>query len=92
MVGHGGVQADMVLEKELRVLYLYLKATGHWVYFEHRRETSKPIPTVTYFRQQGHIYSNKSTPPNSATLCELMGTNSIQYHRSAHASPLLLWQ
>ena len=34
LVGHGGVQADVVLEKELRVLYLELKVTGsglrHW--------------------------------------------------------------
>jgi hypothetical protein len=27
----------------------------------------KPTPTVTNFLQQGHIYFNKATPPNSAT-------------------------
>jgi hypothetical protein len=27
----------------------------------------RPIPTVTYFFQQGHTYSNETTPPNSAT-------------------------
>ena len=32
----------------------------------HRR-VSKPILTVTHFLQQGHIYSNEATPPNSAT-------------------------
>ena len=28
--------------------------------------TSKSTPTVTHFFQQGHTYSNKATPPNSA--------------------------
>ena len=32
-----------------------------------RRGDSKPTPTVTHFFQQGHTYSNKSIPPNSAT-------------------------
>ena len=32
-----------------------------------RRRISKPTPTVTHFHQQGHTYSNKSTPLNSAT-------------------------
>jgi hypothetical protein len=27
------------------------------------QETSKPTPTVTHFLQQGHTYSNKTTPP-----------------------------
>jgi hypothetical protein len=27
----------------------------------------KPTPTVTHLLQQGHTYSNKATPPNSAT-------------------------
>ena len=29
--------------------------------------SSMPMPTVTYFLWQGHTYSNKATPPNSAT-------------------------
>ena len=33
-----------------------------WAY-----ETSKPISTETHFLQKGHTYSNKATPPNSAT-------------------------
>ena len=44
MVGHGGMQADMVLEKELRILYLDPKVTGselrHWKKLEHRRPQS----------------------------------------------------
>jgi hypothetical protein len=28
--------------------------------------TSKPTPKVMHFLQQGHTYSNKATPPNSA--------------------------
>jgi hypothetical protein len=54
--------------EELRVLPLVLKAAR-------RRLASrqlglrvlKPTPTVTHFLQQGHIDSNKATPPNSAT-------------------------
>jgi hypothetical protein len=33
-----------------------------------RPRVSKSILIVTYFLKQGHIYSNKDTPPNSATL------------------------
>jgi hypothetical protein len=32
-----------------------------------RRWVLKPTPTMTYFLQQGHSYSNRITPPNSAT-------------------------
>ena len=46
VVGHGSVQADMVLEKELRVIYLDTQATGselrHWVWLEHIRPQSPP--------------------------------------------------
>jgi hypothetical protein len=31
-----------------------------------RKRVSK-LPKVTHFLQQGHTYSNKATPPNSAT-------------------------
>ena len=67
---HGGMQADTVLEKELRVLHLDPQAAERrlcatpgtaWVY-----ETSKSTPTVTYFLQQGNTYFNKAIPPNSA--------------------------
>jgi hypothetical protein len=55
---HGSVQAGMVQE-ELRVLHLRLKAA--------RMGDLKPIPTVTHLLQQGHTYSNRATPSNSAT-------------------------
>jgi len=42
---HGSVQADMVLEKELRVLYPNLQETG--------RDSHFPAP-ITYFLQQTH--------------------------------------
>ena len=59
------MQADMVLEKELRVLRLDLKqqevncvtGCGLSIY-----ETLKPASTVTPFLQQGHTYSNKVAP------------------------------
>ena len=43
---HGSMQADMVLEKELRVLHLDLKATRRRLTKAARRMVSKPIPTV----------------------------------------------
>jgi hypothetical protein len=66
---------------ELRAVHLDLKASrrrlssassqerdtlSHWVKLEHV-DVSKPAYTVTHFLQQGHTYSNKDTPPNSAT-------------------------
>ena len=51
---------EMVLEKELRVLHLNLKADRrelslpHWAELEHW-ELSKLAYTVTHFLQQGHI-------------------------------------
>ena len=33
MVGHGGVQANMVLEKGLRILHLDILATGSELYY-----------------------------------------------------------
>ena len=47
------MQADMVREKELRVLHLDLQATGSEQY---------PRPS-----SQGHTSSNKVTPSHSAT-------------------------
>ena len=72
MAQHGGVHADMVLEKELRVTHLDLQATesdcGVSIY-----ETSKSTSTVTQFLQQGYTYSNKAIPPNSVIPYEFMG-------------------
>ena len=53
---YGSMQADMVLEKELRVLHFDLKAV-EWVYEAYRiwaRETSKSIPTVSHYLQHGY--------------------------------------
>jgi hypothetical protein len=61
---HGSVQAGMVPGK-LRILYLHLKATRKTLTSTLHR-ASKPTPTVTHFLQQGHTYSNKATPPNTA--------------------------
>lgn len=69
MEEHGSMQAETVLESELRVLHLDLQAAEAtmtlgvaWV-----QETSKPTATVTHFPQQGQSYSKKATPSNSAT-------------------------
>jgi hypothetical protein len=56
---HGSVA--MVLDKELKVLYLDQPATGRelcWAF--------KPGRTMTHFLHQSHTYSNKATPINSA--------------------------
>lgn len=67
---HGSIQGGIVLEKELRVLHLHLKAgagdcvdTGHSLNIK----TSQPTFPLTHFLQHGHTYSNKAPPPNSAT-------------------------
>jgi hypothetical protein len=59
---YGGVQTDMVLEKELRVRHLDLKAAKvNWL------ELLRPqsLPPLTDFLQQSQAYS-KAMPPNSA--------------------------
>ena len=69
MMGHGGKQADMVLEKELRVekeLCLIPQAlgsglnTGPWIEIY---EFSKSAPTVTQFLKQGHTYFREVIMP-----------------------------
>jgi hypothetical protein len=55
-----------MVQEELRVLHLHLKAakTGFQAI---RTRVLKPTPTVTHFLQLGHTYSNKVISPNSAT-------------------------
>jgi hypothetical protein len=58
---YGSIQAGM-MQEELRVLHLHLKAArrltaSHVV----RRRVLLPIPTVAHLLQQGHTYSNKAT-------------------------------
>ena len=69
MMGHGGMQADTVLEKELRVLHLDMQATGSelrpWVSLEQRLPQS-PSLKVTNFFQLGHTHFSKVTPPSSS--------------------------
>jgi hypothetical protein len=90
MAGSITVQADMVLEKELRILYLYLRTFRRpifplacrrvsllkWVQLEHR--TSKSTFSVTHFLQQAHTYSNKATSLNNATF---YGSRYSNHHR-----------
>ena len=71
MMQHDGVQAGMVLEKELRFLHINPKATGSGLSIY---ETSKPSSTVTHFLQQGHTYSNKATIPNGVIPTSLSTT------------------
>lgn len=67
---HSCMQADMVLDKFLRVLHLDLKETrscmSHWEWLEHY-EASKPAFKVTHFLWQCHTYSNKAIPPKNIT-------------------------
>lgn len=69
VVRHGGVQTDVVLEMELRSYILTwrqqkvvcLTGCGMNIY-----ETSELASAVTHVLQQGHTYSNNTTPPKSA--------------------------
>jgi len=68
----GGVQADIVLEKEPGVLYLDQQTAGrerHWAWLEHWNLEAHP--SVTHFLQQGHTSDN-------ATFYEPMRTILIQ--------------
>ena len=59
-----GGMTVMVLEKELRVLHLHLKAVRRRL-ASSRKKLPLPTPTVTHFLQ-GHT-SHKATSPSSAT-------------------------
>jgi hypothetical protein len=63
---HGTFQAGIVQE-ELRVTHLFQRQKKKTVPTA-RRRVSRPTPPVTRFFQQGHTYSNKAIPLNSATL------------------------
>jgi hypothetical protein len=53
---HGSIQAGMVQE-ELRVLHLHLKAARRRLAFQAARmRVSKPIPKGTHLLQQGHTF------------------------------------
>jgi hypothetical protein len=62
------MQADLMLEKELRILYLDLK--GETVsHIEYSRSIGdlRATSTVTHFLQKGLTYFKKAIPPNSVT-------------------------
>jgi hypothetical protein len=69
------MQADLVLEKEPWVLHLDIKAARSLALLQAASErvpsalgrASEPTPMMMCFFQQGHIYSTKATPSNSAT-------------------------
>jgi hypothetical protein len=66
MVGNVGMQAEIVLEKELRVLYLDLQAARRDCDTLARLELLRPQSSpVTHFLQQGHTSS--STIPYDQT-------------------------
>jgi hypothetical protein len=53
---HGGIRADVVLERELRVLYLIWHRAGRvslWAWLEHLKSQSPPLMRP---------YSDKATP------------------------------
>jgi hypothetical protein len=56
--------SSAVSRQKLGVLHLHPKEAQSRLAW---RRVSKPTPTVTHSFQQGHTYSNKATPPNSAT-------------------------
>jgi hypothetical protein len=50
-----------MVQEELRVLHLHLKATRRRLTSQAaRRRVSKPKPTVTHLLHQGHTHSNKA--------------------------------
>jgi len=62
MVEHGGMQVDVMLERELRALHPGLQAAG-------RESDTGPGLSIWNLKAhpQWHTSSNKATPPNSAT-------------------------
>lgn len=86
---HGSTLAEMVLERQLRVLHIDPKAAGRDSDILARLEFLNPqsLPPVTYFFQQSHPYSNKTTDPKSATPSGPMGplhSNSCTMCPSSH--------
>ena len=69
MARHGGIQADMVLDTELRVLHLDPQATKKSVSYTGLSLSIGDLNTQTHsdtLPQQGHIYSHKMTFLNHA--------------------------
>jgi len=68
-----------MVQEELRVLYLHLKATRKTDFQAARRRVLKPTMTMTNFLQQNHTYSSKATPTPTKPylLAELLPGSSI---------------
>lgn len=68
---HGHMQADMVMEKELRVLQNDKQVAQTTVCqklnIDLAKESSKSTSTVTHIFNLGHTYSYNATPPNNDT-------------------------
>ena len=60
----GSMQAGIALEKECSTPCSKGEQEN---ISQAARRVSKASPTVTHFLQQNHTYSNKATPPTSAT-------------------------
>jgi hypothetical protein len=64
---YGSIQAGMGL-KEPKILHLYPNACRKRLSSRQlEKRVLKTTGTVMYFLQQCHTYTNKATPPNSAT-------------------------
>jgi hypothetical protein len=66
-----------MVQAELRVLHLHLKAARILA-----SKVEKHTPIVTYLFQQGHTYSSRATPSNSATL-SIEHIQTITFHSLA---------
>lgn len=67
---HGGardsMQANMILKKKIRILHSELQGSirvSHWAWFWFLKPENPP--SVVYFLQQCHLYSNKTLPNSS---------------------------
>lgn len=85
------MQADTVLEKELRVPLLDLLIAGRGSNTGSDMNISNinaHLHLVTHFLQQGYTYFNKVTPPNNAMHYEpVYGSH---FHSKHHAIALLI--
>lgn len=84
MVRHSDMQAGMVLEKEVIILYLYPKATGNELKY-----WSLDIYETQCLPPQWHIFFNKATDPNNASPYEFKGANNIQTTTNTHLHILI---
>ena len=80
---HDNVQADKLLENELKVLHLYPQVTRRdllWMLFEHIYNFKAHFYSRIHFLQQGQTCS-KATTPN----CDILYGKIIQSHETMEA-------